>query len=108
MISYSDYKLKINEADAPTPPTPDAGASAAPSSGMPDPSTGMPPSGMGGGMPPSIGDIGSPFIGGDMGGMGAPGASDPNQKPTALELKAVNFFDALHKLLKKIDKEENQ
>lgn len=106
MLSYSDYKKRLVEADEPAPVTGAAPGGPPPTGsppGLPDPSTGMPPMGGGASAPPSIG--------GDMGGMGDPsmdmggGApTDPNQKPTALNIKTANFFDALDKLLKKIEK----
>jgi hypothetical protein len=94
MLSYSDYKIKLTEADEPAAPA--AAASAAPPS-LPDPISGMPPGG-GSSPPPDFGGMGGPSM--DLGTPGAP--SDPNQKPVSLDLKAFNFFDALEKLLKKL------
>lgn len=96
MLSYSDYKMKLTEADEATPAAPAAAPSATPPS-LPDPISGMPPGG-GGSPPPDIGGMG---MGGPSMDLGSP-SSDPNQKPVALDLKAFNFFDALEKLLKKL------
>ena len=93
MLSYSEYKIRLTEADEPAT-APAAASSAVPPS-LPDPTSGMPP---GGGPPPDFGGMGGPSM--DLGTPGAP--SDPNQKPVSLDLKAFNFFDALEKLLKKL------
>ncbi len=109
MLSYSEYKLR--EADE-SPATPSAAGGS-----MPDPVSGMPPGasapagldsgGMGGLGGMGMGGMGgAPSLGGDMGGPPG-GGMGGDQKPTALNLNASNFWDVLEKMFKK-SKEDNK
>lgn len=97
MISYSDYKLLLKEADAPTAP---AGAPPAAGSGTPPappPDLGAPPPGFGGG--PPMGSSGGPP---DMGGLGGLGGGPPAGSAAGLKpsgLKSSNIWDVLEKLV---------
>lgn len=100
MISYSDYKLLLKEADAPGPAgAPPSGPSGPAGAGAPPPADlGGPPPGFSGGPPIGGGASGGLPDMGALGGMGAPPTgSAAGLKPSGL--KSSNIWDVLEKIL---------